>query len=387
MQPRSVVSIVRCPDYSPERVAPAVRDALDLAGLTERFHPGESVLLKPNLLSARSPDEAVTTHPAVIRAVGKVASASGCVLTLGDSPPFAGENAARYARLCELTGAADAARELGADIARFEESSDTITHPTGRFYRNFEIARAVLDADLVVSISKLKTHGLTLFTGAVKNLFGCVPGVRKGLFHVQAAEDREVFAQMLVDLLGALKPGTHVMDAIVGMEGEGPNAGAPKPVGLILASSDPVALDAVACEIVGIEPHAIATTRLAHAQGLGCGNPEMIEVRGESVESVRVRDFRESSGRNDWSSIPAPIRKLLRRQLVARPRIRSEECVGCGDCVRVCPVQAITPGKPPTIDLDACIRCYCCHEVCNLSAVELRKGLLGRLLSGIREKR
>lgn len=387
MQPRSVVSIVRCPDYSPECVAPVVRQALDLAGLSGRFHEGQSVLLKPNLLSARSPDDAVTTHPTVIRAVGEIASASGCALTLGDSPPFAGENAAHYARLCELTGAADAARELGAGLVRFEESSETITHSSGRFYRSFDVAGVVLDADLVVSIPKLKTHGLTLFTGAVKNLFGCVPGVRKGLFHVQAAEDRDVFAQMLVDLLGVLKPGIHVMDAVVGMEGEGPNAGAPKPIGLILASSDPVALDAVACAVVGIEPFAIATTRLAHEQGLGCGDLGEIEVRGESVESVRIHDFRQSSGQNDWSRIPAPVRRLLRRQLVARPRIRSGECSGCGDCARVCPVHAITPGKPPAINLEACIRCYCCHEVCNLSAVELKKGLLGRLLSRMREKR
>ncbi len=145
----------------------------------------------------------------------------------------------------------------------------------------------MLDADAIVNISKLKTHGLTAFTGAIKNVFGCIPGVRKGLFHVQAAENREVFAQMLVDLLGAVRPSVNVMDAVVAMEGEGPNAGRPKQLGIILASSDPVALDAVACAIVGIDPLSIDTTRLAAEQGLGCA-----DFRGSRFVASASRTWR-----------------------------------------------------------------------------------------------
>lgn len=372
----SVVSIVRCPDYSAGNVDAAVSEALRLA----EIELAGNVLLKPNLLSTRKPEDAVTTHPEVVRALGEIAMRGGCSVSVGDSPPFAGQNPDKYARLCEVTGIAEVARGLGIPIIRFEASSRTVPHPSGRFYKSFEIAEAVLDADVVVSISKLKTHGLTAFTGAVKNVFGCIPGVRKGLFHVQAAESREVFAQMLVDLLGAVRPSVNVMDAVVAMEGEGPNGGKPKQIGLILASSDPVALDAAACAIVGIDPLSIDTTRLAYEQGLGCGDLGSIEIRGERIEDVLVRDFKPSSGRSDWARIPAPIRQLLRRKLVAIPVVREHECTGCGDCAAACPVGAISPGRPAKIDLEKCIRCYCCAEVCNFSAIQLRRGWLARVM-------
>jgi uncharacterized protein (DUF362 family)/NAD-dependent dihydropyrimidine dehydrogenase PreA subunit len=387
MAAKSIVSIVSCSDYEPHLVSVAVNEAIDLAELGPAFAPGKSVLIKPNLLSARQPEDAVTTHPSVVRALAETALNHGCRPTIGDSPPFAGENPARWLRLMQATGMSQVTADLGIELQRFEDARVQVANPDGRIYRSFEIGEAVARADVVVNVPKLKTHGLTMLTGAVKNVFGCVPGIQKGLFHVKAAEDREVFAQMLVDVCGGIKPAVHVMDAIVALEGEGPNHGTPKAVGAVLASSDPVALDAVASAMIGVDPFEVHTTRLAHEQGLGCGDLTEIEIRGTPLEQVIVRNFRLSSGANEWARIPRPIRKFLRRQLVASPRVDARECVGCGDCARACPVEAIADGRPPVVDYEKCIRCYCCNEVCNYGAIKLKPGLLGRLVSRLPQKK
>ncbi len=377
---RPVVAITQCSSYEQDAVLAAVQTALELAGLLDIFKSYRKVLLKPNLLSSRSPEDAVTTHPSVVEAVGTVASQFSSEVLVGDSPPFAGENPVKYAALLQNTGTLDVASRLGAKVVRFEEQVLQVANPSGRLYRSFEIAAAVREADVVVNIAKLKNHALTKVTGAVKNLFGCVPGIRKGLFHVRAADDRQVFAQMLVDLASSIPNAIHVMDAVIGMEGEGPSAGKPRQVGVILASADPVALDAVASAIVGYEPMSVDTTRLGDEQGLGCGRLDSIEIRGTQINEVVVDGWLPSSGTNDWKRIPSPLRRLLKRQLLAVPAFRKDRCTGCGDCVRICAANALTAGKPPKLDLAKCIRCYCCHEVCSSFAVELRYGTLAHIL-------
>lgn len=387
MTVRSIVSLIPCPDYDRQNVQPAVDEAVQLAELVSIFEPGKSVLVKPNLLSTRDPKDAVTTHPAVVRAVAQLAKQRRCTPSIGDSPPFSGENPIRWQRMLDATGMTEVASDLGIELKRFEDGSVDLASPDGVLYRSFEIAVAVAQADILINVAKLKTHGLTGMTGAVKNLFGCVPGLRKGFFHVRAADDRVTFAQMLVDLCRAFPSAAHVMDAVVAMEGEGPNNGTPKHVGAVLASSDPVALDAVASALVGVDSMSIHTTRLAHEQGIGCGDLAQIEVRGASIESVKVKDFKLSSGANEWEKIPFPIRQMLRKQLIPSPRMIANECVGCGDCVTACPVKALTPGKPPYVDYGKCIRCYCCHEVCNPGAIDLTPGFIGKLFATLSRKK
>lgn len=367
----------------------AVEKAIDLLGGIETFvKPGDSVLIKPNLLSAKPPEAAVTTHPNIVEAVVTLWQKAGALPIVGDSPPLAGEKKSSYQRLLKITGMSDMASHTGVPLVRFEEE-DTVTveQPEGRFYKKFEIAGAVHKTDALISIPKLKTHGLTYLTGAVKNIFGCIPGKRKALFHAQAGEDRQVFAQMLVDLLRAVRPRLSIIDAVEAMDGDGPVDGRVRKVGLIMAGADPVALDAVAAEILGADAMSIHTTRLAAAQGLGVGDLSEIEILGERLEDVITGGFREPRSRDLWTSIPGPIRYLLKNQLIAFPRI-TPNCKNCGACVKECPMTAIKAGtNRPTIDLANCIRCYCCREVCEYGAIDLRIGRINSSFRLIREAR
>ncbi len=377
---KSVVSIVRCDDYELDGVRAAVRQAIDLSGLGSEFTPGRKVLLKPNLLSARRPEDAVTTHPDVVRAVGELAREAGCVVRVGDSPPFAGESASGYRRLLRESGMLEACEAIPAEIARFEENVVDVPNPDGKVLRTVPIAEAVQSADLVVNIPKLKTHGLTTLSGAIKNVFGCVPGARKGFYHAQAGEDPAAFAQMMVDIFAVVRPKVNVMDAVIAMDGDGPNRGTPKQVGLVLASSDAVALDAVALAVSGRAPMSVDTVRLAHEQGLGCAILSEIEIVGCSLDDIRVSGFNFPDYRNPWRMVPKLLRQPMRRQLFAFPRVNTHHCVGCGKCSKICPAKAIQPGKPPTIDLAKCIMCYCCQEVCDEAAIDLKEKWLGRIV-------
>jgi uncharacterized Fe-S center protein len=255
-----------------------------------------------------------------------------------------------------------------------------VKNPEGRAFKRFSLARRVVDADVLISLPKFKTHGLTLFTGGVKNLFGCLPGLQKAEMHLRAPKS-EAFSQMLVDLLVAVRPGLTIMDAIVGMEGNGPSNGAPRKIGAVLASTDPVAVDCVACQIVGVAPMDVATTRLATAQGKGEGDPRHIEVAGDRIERMRIDGFRLPSGHGGiWRT--ARLTSFLQSRLVAKPAVVAELCRGCWTCEEHCPAAAISRnGRLPAFDYGKCIRCYCCQEMCLHDAIALRRPLLPRLLA------
>lgn len=378
----STVALVRCPDYQQAGVDRAVREAVAFLGGIERYvKPGDRVLLKFNLLVGAPPEKAITTHPALIRAlIGQVRSAGG-VPEVGDCSGFEGPpNARRYYAACRLSGIKQLCEEEGVDLVHLSAESVEIENPAGRAFKRFTLARKVVDADVVINLPKLKTHGLTLFTGAIKNNFGCLPGLHKPEMHLRA-QGTDAFAQMLVDLLVAVRPALTVMDAVVGMEGNGPRNGRPKEVGAVLASVDPVALDVVACYVVGIDPLMVPATRLAREQGVGAGNLAQIQVLGEPLDKMRVPDFRLPAGpeamfraRGLW--------RFMQGRLVAKPRLVAPQCKGCWTCVEHCPAGAVARNEEhPVFDYNKCIRCYCCQELCPHDAIELRRPLLARMLA------
>ncbi|HHV44198.1 MAG TPA: DUF362 domain-containing protein [Firmicutes bacterium] len=374
----STVVLIKAEDYAPQTMARAFAEldaSLDEMGV--RLMPVPT-LIKPNLLCAAPPEAAVCTHPAVVEGlVGLLHRKNITDLSLGDSPGFGSlERVAKSAGMEKVCG------EGNVSLVRFSPGVEVAVE--GQRIRRAVIAQPVAQARQIINVAKLKTHGLMGFTGAVKNLFGCIPGTEKATMHLRLA-DREHFAGMLVDLYLALKPQLSIIDGIVAMEGQGPRQGNPRPVGLLIAGTDGVAVDAVACAVVGIDPMSIPTIRVAHQQGVGQGDLTKIRILGAPLEEVQVRDFKPAETSVTLGGVPKPIWNLLQKQLTSRPYIITERCVGCGVCARCCPADTIVLDKTAKIVDDKCIRCYCCHELCPEDAVGLAPGFLQRVIGFFRK--
>jgi uncharacterized protein (DUF362 family)/Pyruvate/2-oxoacid:ferredoxin oxidoreductase delta subunit len=364
----SDVSIVKCADYERDRVLDAVRRAIDLLGGMGSFvKPGDRVLIKPNLLKAALPAEAVVTHPEVLRAIIRLVREAGATALVGDSPGF-GE----LRRVCEKSGIMDVIEEEGAALAEMSEAVQIKN--SGQFHR-FEICRDVLEADAIINVPKFKTHGMMTLTGAVKNLFGCIPGRRKVQWHLNAGINRDAFARMLVELCGLIKPRLTVMDAIVGMEGNGPGSGDPRELGLVLAGGDPVAIDVVCGKLVRADLALLAIIRAAAGAGIGETRLDRIRIHGEPLGEVLVKGFRLPPQEHPEWRLPEWSRRLLKDALTTRPMIDHARCIRCGICQGHCPQGAIDDaGKKLEIRYRDCIRCFCCQEFCPQGAITVGRG-------------
>jgi uncharacterized protein (DUF362 family) len=255
------VALVKCADYDYPQVKLAVERGLKLlGGIDKLVQPEEKILLKPNFLAPEPPERCVTTHLAVFKAVAEALLEAGALLTYGDSPGIGSPE-----RVARKSGIMAAAEELGLELADFKQGQE-VAFPQGVQNKKFTIANGVLASDGIVSLPKLKTHGLARMTGAVKNQFGCIPGLLKSEFHVKLP-DLDDFTRMLVDLNLMLRPRLYIMDGIIAMEGNGPRSGTPRPMGVLLFSTDPVALDATVCRMVNLSPELVPT--LIHGQAMG----------------------------------------------------------------------------------------------------------------------
>ena len=329
---RSTVAVVRCGSYEPEEVRAAVRRGLSLLGGPQRFaSPAETILLKPNVLFGDPPPRCTATHPAVLAAVGEAFGGVAGRLTYGDSPGFG-----RPAGAMRRSGLAEAAERLGIGLADFESGVE-VPFPQSPFQRSFLIARGVREADGIVSLPKLKTHGITRLTGAVKNQLGCVPGMRKAEWHLKLP-GHEDFARMLVALNLLLRPRLYVMDGVMAMEGNGPRGGDPFPLGVLLLSADPVALDATACRLVDLDPRRVPTSEPGRGWGLGTWREEEIELLGDPPGPLVRRDFKVER-RAPLGPNPMQKLALFRNAVSPRPVIDARLCTACGLCVQVCPAR------------------------------------------------
>ena len=372
------VALVRCADYAPERVDAALERALELAGGLEAVvKPGMRVFVKCNLVMRKAPEAAATTHPEVVRALCERIRALGATPVIGDSPGGA-LGAAMLKAYYATTGMADAAARAGAELS-LDDSQHTRDCPNGRTLHRMAITGMTLDCDAVISCSKLKTHGMTLMTGCVKNLFGCVPGVTKIEYHARFSR-LEQFSDMLVDIERCVAPVLSVLDAVDGMEGEGPSGGSPRHIGALLVSRDAHALDSVAARLIGLKPEQVCT--LARAMERGLLRPDAVRVLGDAVSDLAIGDYVYPRAARDirfFSTNPV-LGPLVNRIAMPSPRFDPARCVKCGLCQRSCPAKAISMSPYPKADLHKCIRCFCCQELCPKHAVDVRKSILRRII-------
>ncbi|MBN1187313.1 MAG: DUF362 domain-containing protein [Bacteroidales bacterium] len=374
---KPIVSLIACSSYEEKLVKDAVKQSIDMLGGIHKFiKPGQRVLLKANLLRAAAPTEMVSTHPSVIKAVVELVRDAGAHPVIGDSPGGPFTNA--WMRLVyQTTGMQRLAEESGAEL-NWDFGHSLVSHPGGHLIKALEVANYVTQADVVITFPKLKTHTFMQFTGATKILFGAIPGTTKVGYHAKFPQP-ERFGDMLIDILTLVKPALSIMDAVVGMDGNGPSAGNPFEIGAILASSDAVALDVVAASLVGMDIRSIYPLQAAIRRGLSNGKLSDIEILGEPFDKMKVENFQAPETGTRQSAFSRLLTRQLKNILVAAP-YANDDCIGCGICAQNCPVEAITIiDKHAHMDLDSCIRCYCCHEMCPEKAVDLRKPWLGRL--------
>lgn len=381
------VALVRCNDYDIAGLRKQLDRAFKLLGGLERFlRSGDRVLLKISLLSAHKPDSAIITHPAIVEALIPLIKALGCEIYIGDSPcGFITETSLMEAY--RVSGFQDLADRCGVRLVDFDFSPPIERDsPDGRLFKKFQLASILDSVDKVITVPKLKTHHITYLTNAVKVNYGFIPGLAKVEYHLKLPE-RDRFCNMLLDLYLAIKPALTVVDAVVGMEGDGPSSGNPKRLGAIIVGSSSLAVDYVSARIMGYKDALeVPTNRLAFERGIL--DPNKIRILGEEMDSLVADDFVRVPG--DLSQrFPLWLYRLGQRLFTPRPYIDYSKCVLCDACFKYCPAECISKshkGDRLSIDYGKCIRCFCCQELCPKGAVRTRVPVLAGIL-GLLEKR
>jgi len=374
------VSLKKCAGYDNDEVLKSVREALvPLGGMSSFVSGGERILIKPNLLAAKSAEAAVTTHPSVIRALIRLVREAGATPFVGDSPAIG-----KPSQVAKKSGIFKVCEEEGVEFIGFNEAVE-VENPQGHIFKRLTLARAAVDADGIINAPKLKTHAQVLLTMGVKNIFGCVPGKRKPQWHLSAGVDTLYFADMILDLYLFMKPRLTVMDAVTAMEGNGPASGDPRDMGLIAASKDALALDAVCAHILGVPSEDVPILTAALKRGLEAADYGHTTVLGDEADLFKVKDFKLPPlvHTRFTEGLPYFIGSRLRKSLTVRPHIVKSKCTLCDLCVGVCPARIMESSRKITIDYDKCIRCFCCQEMCPNEAITSKAGWLKKIIPGL----
>ncbi len=330
---------------------------------------GKKVVIKPNILGPNPPEKGITTHPSLVNALVIALKKRGASCVVGDNPGMSGY--AANERCARIAGILDAADGCFGNFAK-----ETVqVEVKSRFVKKLVVSKPVLDADIVINVPKFKTHLQTQITGAVKNMFGILVGAEKARVHL-AAPKPEDFSEALVDIYQIRLPDLTIMDAVVGMEGNGPSSKDLRPIGKVLASENGVSLDALMAAMMGLTPQSIDYLRTASQRGLGEIEVAKIDIQGDWSPLTKFKMPLTFVSRGLLGTI---VNKLIYRPLI-KPRLQVNPslCTQCEICVQHCPAQALTMKEIPYLDKKKCIACYCCYELCSSQAIELT-GLMRRV--------
>lgn len=374
------VCVLECRDYNYDDVINMVHGLLDSFEELKELNQGK-MLIKTNLLKKNKPEDGVTTHPYVVEGVVRFFQNLGHDVMIGDSPggPF---NPIILKGVYEACGILDVAKRTNAKL-NYDTEVIEVKPNNSMLINNLKLVKAFTEVDYVVSCGKLKTHTMMTYTGAVKNLFGMIPGVTKADYHLKM-NDPTHFANMLIDVCEHVNPIFSILDGIEAMEGDGPSSGDIRNLGLLLGGTNPHELDYIATYIAGLDN--VPTVIEAKRRGLLKTEDNSITLSGVDVSNLEIRPFKlpGSTHVNFVSGrIPKFVESFLLEEIRPYPLVKLDMCIGCGVCVKNCPPKVIRlEYKKVVIDTSGCIRCFCCHELCPEKAIGIKRHPLHKLVFG-----
>ena len=377
------VALLKCTEYDLGLVEKKLREGFELLGgdsfLRKLIPYNSKVLLKPNMLSIEKAGSPVVTHYIVFEAIIRILKDYSTDISFGDSPGFGDSK-----RAAEKSGLLSIAERYNINFEDFKDSVH-IKLDNSILCKSWNIAKAAYKADRIITLPKLKTHGMAYYTGAVKNQFGCVPGTQKATWHTRMP-DANNFCKMLLDLNTVIDADFAILDGIVAMQGNGPKNGEPYNLNAIIMGSSMTAVDSVGVRLIGYDdPLEIPVLKEAYDYKWSAVLPEDIDVVGEKIETLKAKNFKLCRKGGNFYFVNPTVTKFLRGMIAPYPSLINNKCIGCMRCEDVCPEnpKAITRinsnGKTiPSWKMDQCIRCFCCQELCPVGAIKYNR--LGKIL-------